>query len=104
AEDGIRDDLVTGVQTCALPISIFGGVMAFFWTVLWLGVTVLAMYFVGAAGIWCSVRSRDSWRSLVGTILWGYVGAGAVFLVTSQVGRGAWRGRGDVCGGGIGAG
>src|SRR5258708_22747743 len=23
AEDGIRDDLVTGVQTCALPISIF---------------------------------------------------------------------------------
>src|SRR5207244_6867781 len=25
AEDGIRDDLVTGVQTCALPISIQGG-------------------------------------------------------------------------------
>src|SRR2546425_8865845 len=24
AEDGIRDKLVTGVQTCALPISIFG--------------------------------------------------------------------------------
>src|SRR5947208_12460500 len=24
AEDGIRDDLVTGVQTCALPISICG--------------------------------------------------------------------------------
>ena len=23
AEDGIRDDLVTGVQTCALPISVF---------------------------------------------------------------------------------
>ena len=22
AEDGIRDDLVTGVQTCALPISL----------------------------------------------------------------------------------
>src|SRR5258708_10996591 len=27
AEDGIRDDLVTGVQTCALPIS----VMCYFW-------------------------------------------------------------------------
>src|SRR5438552_10142266 len=26
AEDGIRDDLVTGVQTCALPISIPAGV------------------------------------------------------------------------------
>src|SRR5258708_16699814 len=25
AEDGIRDDLVTGVQTCALPISFIGG-------------------------------------------------------------------------------
>src|SRR5258708_17436123 len=25
AEDGIRDDLVTGVQTCALPISTFVG-------------------------------------------------------------------------------
>src|SRR5258708_31044953 len=25
AEDGIRDDLVTGVQTCALPISIPAG-------------------------------------------------------------------------------
>src|SRR5207244_4966218 len=24
AEDGIRDDLVTGVQTCALPICAFG--------------------------------------------------------------------------------
>src|SRR5207244_7932412 len=24
AEDGIRDDLVTGVQTCALPISVAG--------------------------------------------------------------------------------
>src|SRR5947208_12543765 len=26
AEDGIRDDLVTGVQTCALPILAFPGV------------------------------------------------------------------------------
>src|SRR5205823_11189475 len=25
AEDGIRDKLVTGVQTCALPISLIGG-------------------------------------------------------------------------------
>src|SRR5215216_2208567 len=25
AEDGIRDDLVTGVQTCALPISLYEG-------------------------------------------------------------------------------
>src|SRR5215216_3960399 len=31
AEDGIRDDLVTGVQTCALPISRFGERMAWRW-------------------------------------------------------------------------
>src|SRR5258708_10395130 len=29
AEDGIRDDLVTGVQTCALPISGFNGTFTF---------------------------------------------------------------------------
>src|SRR6266542_3190455 len=29
AEDGIRDATVTGVQTCALPISLFGGTSAF---------------------------------------------------------------------------
>ena len=29
AEDGIRDDLVTGVQTCALPILIMSRVMGF---------------------------------------------------------------------------
>src|SRR5207244_8073321 len=28
AEDGIRDDLVTGVQTCALPILISGNINA----------------------------------------------------------------------------
>src|SRR5258708_4475338 len=33
AEDGIRDDLVTGVQTCALPI---------FWLAPWVVATVLA--------------------------------------------------------------
>src|SRR5574344_2359536 len=26
AEDGIRDDLVTGVQTCALPLMLVGGI------------------------------------------------------------------------------
>src|SRR5207244_8354754 len=28
AEDGIRDDLVTGVQTCALPISVISGLQS----------------------------------------------------------------------------
>src|SRR5258708_8290852 len=33
AEDGIRDDLVTGVQTCALPISVFGPAEVKHWPV-----------------------------------------------------------------------
>jgi ABC-type transport system involved in multi-copper enzyme maturation permease subunit len=39
-----------------------------------LGVTWLGMFFVGAAGIWCSVRSKSSWRSLLGTLGFTYVG------------------------------
>jgi ABC-type transport system involved in multi-copper enzyme maturation permease subunit len=48
--------------------------MAIFWTLSWLVTTWLAMYYVGAAGIWCSQRSKSSWRSLVGTLGLCYVG------------------------------
>src|SRR5207244_6009322 len=40
AEDGIRDDLVTGVQTCALPISIPGDVAE---CGVWRGRSLVAM-------------------------------------------------------------
>ncbi len=43
------------------------------------------MYFIGATGIWCSVRSRGSWRSLLGTVGIGYVGGTIVFLLTTPV-------------------
>lgn len=76
----------------ALALALVGGWEATFWTVLLLGVTWLAMAFVGAAGLWCSVRAKSSWRSLLGTTLIGYGGgffllgiafpvAGIVFLV-----------------------
>jgi ABC-type transport system involved in multi-copper enzyme maturation permease subunit len=55
------------------------GWLGTFWTVLLLGVTVLAMAFVGAAGLWCSARSKSSWRSLVGTVAIGY--GGGFFLL-----------------------
>src|SRR5439155_19378600 len=58
----------------ALGFALLGGPGALFWVVIWLAVTFLAMYFVGAAGLWCSVRSKSSWRSLVGTLGIGYVG------------------------------
>ena len=41
AEDGIRDDLVTGVQTCALPISSMS-------TLRWMSITcVLSSFVIG---------------------------------------------------------
>ena len=67
----------------ALALSALSSFLAFFWTGIWLGVTWLAMYFVGAAGIWCSVRSKSSWRSLLGTVGIGYGGGVGVYLLTS---------------------
>lgn len=50
------------------------------WTLLGLPATLLAMHFVGAAGIWCSVRCKSSWRSLLGTLGIGY-GIGSLLFV-----------------------
>jgi hypothetical protein len=66
----------------AVMLASLGGVLAFFWTLLWLGVTVLATYFVGAAGLFCSVRARSSWRSLLATLGMAYGGGAVVFFVT----------------------
>jgi ABC-type transport system involved in multi-copper enzyme maturation permease subunit len=63
----------------ALTLSVLGGVLAFVWVLLYLGVTVVAMYFLGAAGLWCSARCRDSWRSLAATVGVGYFGGAAAF-------------------------
>jgi ABC-type transport system involved in multi-copper enzyme maturation permease subunit len=69
----------------ALALSALGGFAAFFWTAVWLGVTWLAMYFVGAAGIFCSVRSKSSWRSLLGTVGIGYVFGFFIYILTTPV-------------------
>src|SRR5689334_24471439 len=56
AEDGIRDGTVTGVQTCALPISNANG--------------------PGSSGFGGSVRPRSS--SVLGaSVIWGLVSGGA---------------------------
>jgi ABC-type transport system involved in multi-copper enzyme maturation permease subunit len=65
----------------AVVFAAMGGLLALFWTVLWLAVTLLAMYYVGAAGLWCSARSRNSWRSLLGTLAAGYLGGMALYVV-----------------------
>jgi ABC-2 family transporter protein len=69
----------------ALTLAAVGGGGPLFWTAVWLGVTLLAMIFVGAAGLWCSVRSRSSWRSLLGTLGITYIGGFLLFCVTSPI-------------------
>jgi len=69
----------------ALGLSVLGGFMSLFWTALWLAVTFLAMYFVGATGLRCSVRAKSSWRSLLGTLGMGYVGGFVIYVMTSPI-------------------
>jgi ABC-type transport system involved in multi-copper enzyme maturation permease subunit len=69
----------------AVSLSVLSGPLGFAYTVLWLAATVLAMYLIGAAGLWCSVRAPNSWRALLNTVLIGYLGGLAVYAVTSPV-------------------
>jgi ABC-type Na+ efflux pump permease subunit len=69
----------------ALLLSLLAGPVAVFWVLLWLGVTVLAMYYLGAAGMWSSVRSQGSWRSLLSTLGFGYVGGFFIYVCLSPV-------------------
>ena len=46
-----------------------------------LGVTYLAMFFLGAVGLYCSARSNSSWRSLLATVVIGYAGGSTAFCV-----------------------
>src|SRR5258708_31149926 len=82
AEDGIRDDLVTGVQTCALPISApkqqnradFVGTVLLFWRG--------RICIVGAA------------RLFVGRILRsGLLPGAGILFVFAQIGRASCRER-----------
>jgi ABC-type transport system involved in multi-copper enzyme maturation permease subunit len=69
----------------ALALSLIGGLMSFLWVAIGLGVTLLAMYFIGATGLRCSVRAKNSWRSLLGTLGVGYIGGFIVFAMTSPI-------------------
>ncbi len=61
------------------------GVLSLIMPALWLMVTLLAMYYIGATGMWSSVRSKGSWRSLLSTLGFGYVGAFLVYLPTTPI-------------------
>jgi ABC-type transport system involved in multi-copper enzyme maturation permease subunit len=62
----------------AILLSIAAGPLALVWTLLWLGVTLLAMYFVGSAGLYSSVRSKSSWQALLKTLGLGYLFAALI--------------------------
>jgi ABC-type transport system involved in multi-copper enzyme maturation permease subunit len=59
----------------ALALSLAGGYWPVLLTVVSLVAAWLAMWVLGSVGLWCSVRARSSWRSLVWTLLVGYAAA-----------------------------
>lgn len=67
----------------ALFFSLCGGWGSFFWTVLWLGVILLGVFYGGSTGIWCSVRCPSSWRSLLWTLGCVYGGGFVLFIALS---------------------
>jgi ABC-type transport system involved in multi-copper enzyme maturation permease subunit len=64
----------------ALLLALLAGAGAVFWTLVYLGETLLAMYYLGAVGMWSSVRARSSWRSLLLTVLVAYAAGVAIFV------------------------
>ncbi len=72
----------------AIPMfffSLLGGVVGILNFVISLAVTWLAMFYTGATGLWCSARSSSSWRSLVGTLAWAYLGGFLAFIALTPI-------------------
>jgi len=63
----------------------FAGMPAVMFTAVGLGATWAAIEFLGAVGIWWSVRASGSWRSLLGTVVIGYLGALTLFCVSTPL-------------------
>jgi hypothetical protein len=53
----------------ATVLAAAGGLLAVLWVVFWWALTWMMMYFMGATGVRCSVRSQNSWRSLLASLL-----------------------------------
>jgi ABC-type transport system involved in multi-copper enzyme maturation permease subunit len=70
AMDAMRPYLVVYFAVVG-SLSLLGGWLALLWTVWFWLATWLVMYFMGAVGLECSVRSASSWRSLLSALLLG---------------------------------
>jgi hypothetical protein len=71
---------VPAIVCSALTVS-----AAIFWTMAGLLMTMLAMYFLGSVGLACSVRAKTSWRSLIATWGFGYVGGAVAYACTGPL-------------------
>src|SRR5206468_7596636 len=100
-EDGIRDLIVTGVQTCALPISVVAGLVADH-----LAVTADDRRRTGHAGDLAVVERLEPAGAgaavagrgvaVVALLARAHLAVAAVL----EIGRASCRGRGEMCGGG----
>jgi ABC-type transport system involved in multi-copper enzyme maturation permease subunit len=66
--DSVRPLLLAYVLPAA-GLAFLAGVEALVWVLFWWAVTWMMMYYMGATGVHCSVRSLSSWRSLLATLL-----------------------------------
>src|SRR5256886_7373296 len=82
AEDGIRDLTVTGVQTCALPIS-FGI----------LGATLLALRRRPLAGVWLGVALTAAMFVRTTLLIPAALAFVALFAFSDEIGRASCRER-----------
>src|SRR5438105_6239145 len=60
AEDGIRDPLVTGVQTCALPILVFNPSFPFRLTHMLLASAITVGFLLAGISAWQVLRGRSN--------------------------------------------
>src|SRR2546423_14449163 len=88
AEDGIREKLVTGVQSCALPI-------------LTLKVMVAPAQPLEPLEVSSMVAVLVRPAVALTPVLWQAVPCRRSKPVLVEIGRAAWRGRGEVSGGGV---
>lgn len=65
----------------SMLLSLAVGAATLFLVCLMILVTTLAMFYMGAAGIWCSARFANSWHSLAATMGLGYVGGLILWVV-----------------------
>jgi hypothetical protein len=73
--DGAMDTLLPFFYAFAIPatlLAFWAGIVALLFTLSLLLLTWSAIYYMAATGIWCSARSKSSWRSLVATLTSGY--------------------------------